>query len=212
MNGFYLPPGEEISPGDIFVDVPFPLLRFPLSFFRPRPDVRQQNREFSECLTPAQAPPREGEDSPRGSLLIKTAMLLSHGCEVDNLLRKQSQERRHWLAAPIESFVGRSADLQRRVREGNQHNKFYLPGVKYLGDGEHFVDLRRITPINIPYFQQARKLCSLTETAQRALQSHLGVFFSGLALYLQPIACPTCGTEIDPAQFLVPSGEEETDD
>jgi hypothetical protein len=210
MTDFYQPPGGEISPGDVFVGLPFSLLRFPLAYFRLRRKLTEDTA-IAELLTPDKAPPKEG-DSPKTTLLPRSAMLLSHGCEVEKLLNKQSLDRRYWLAAPIEPFARCKPETQQRIRESRQPNKFYLPRGEYIGTEENFVDLRRIAPINIPYFQQAEKLCSLTEPARLALQSHLGVFFSGLALYVQPIECPQCGHDIDPKRFLVETIEDENED
>jgi hypothetical protein len=90
------------------------------------------------------------------------------------------------------------------------------PGEKIFDNVEHYVDLRKITPINTPYFFEAsnseKKLCSLTLDAIAAPHGHLGLFFSGLVLYVQPVPCPVCNTPIDLKSFVIPSPEgEETD-
>jgi hypothetical protein len=77
-----------------------------------------------------------------------------------------------------------------------------------FGDLPQFIDLRQITPITVPYFQEGSKVASLSKTAILAMQAHLGMFFSGLVVYVQPIPCPKCNHPIDPAEFVTASAEE----
>jgi hypothetical protein len=135
-------------------------------------------------------------------------MLLSHGCEVDRVLRREPPDRRHWLAAPIHSLRECGERTQQRTRDRTQPNRFYLPPSPYTENEERCVDLRKITPINAQYFRDSVRVCSLKTEPQKALFAHLGVFFSGYALYITPIACPTCTTEIDASRFRVESGDE----
>ncbi len=206
MPEFYTSPGQFIEPGDVFSGIPFPSLRYPLEFFRPR--LKPKELGTADIFNPQRSAPKSG-DSPRSTLELKRVMFLSHGCEVERVERFRAFDRRFWLAAPVVALDQGSAELQQRTREGKQPNKFHLPPGEYLGQQEFFVDLRKITPINCRYFLEGQRLCSLTDAARLALQSQLGVFFSGLALYVQPIACPQCGLEIDPTQFLIDSGAEE---
>jgi hypothetical protein len=211
MDAFYSAPGSQLEPGDIFLDIPFPALRHPLEFFRPSPKDQKSANIFR---LEDNVLPKSG-DTARGPFQKQTLVLLSHGCELDGVKRdveakKTELGRRYWLAAPVRSFENlTSDDMKGRTRNGNQPNKFYLPANALNGGVEHFVDLRKITPINAPYFLEAEKSCSLTKTAVLALQSHIGLFFSGLVLYVQPISCPGCGVSIDPTNFVVPSRDEE---
>ncbi|MGB6876097.1 MAG: hypothetical protein WBD87_08680 [Candidatus Acidiferrales bacterium] len=214
MDGFYEPPGLKFEPGDIFFSIPFLALKYPLTFFRPRP----REEGLADIFTPAQANPKD-TDTAKGSLQHRSVILLSHGCELDGVQRdveaKQATlERRYWLAAPVQPLSAvTSADLKERTRNGQQPTRFYLPPDQALADAEHYADLRRITPINVPYFLEANKAgnrkLTLTEPARLALQSHIGMFFSGLALYVQPVPCPHCGREVDPTLFKVPSTDDE---
>jgi hypothetical protein len=214
MDGFYLPPGARLEPGDIFFGVPFPALRYPLEYFRP--NIKKP--KTADMFSPEDCPPKDG-DTARGAFQLKTVMLLSHGCELDGVARdvqsgKTQFEKRYWLVAPILQLSnGTTQKMQERIRASQQYNKFYLPAaVGVLGNEEYYVELRKITPVNVPYIMSAEKNASLTKAATLALHSHLGVFFSGLVLYRQPIHCPTCSTAIDPTQFLIPSSDEEESD
>jgi hypothetical protein len=223
MDGFYLPPGPNFEPGDLFSDLPFPALRHPLEYFRPN----TKNPKIAEIFNRNICPPKAG-DTARGAFTPRTLMLLSHGCELDGVKRdvvakKTSSDKRYWLAAPVLPLSEcTSENMRQRTREARQPNKFYLPADdNFLGNAEHFVDLRKITPITVPYFLEAventkdqggRKIASLTEDARLALQAHLGLFFAGLVLYVQPVACPHCSGPVDPKNFVVPSTDEEEQD
>lgn len=213
MADFYLSPGDRLEPGDIFVEVPFPALRYPLEYFRPS----TKTPKSADIFTPDDCKPKDG-DTARGPFQLRVVMLLSHGCELDGVERdvtakKTEKGRRYWLVAPVQRLLnGTTPRMQERTRAGQQYNKFYLPAVEMLQNEESYVDLRKITPVNAPYIATAKKIASLTKPATLALQAHIGLFFSGLVLYVQPIQCPMCATEIDPTTFLVPSSNEEEPD
>ncbi len=216
MEGFYLPPGPRLEPGDVFLDVPFPALKYPLEYFRP--SAKRQGT--ADIFEKGVAPPKSG-DTARGPFQERVVMLLSHGCELDAVKRdvlaeKTKWEKRYWLAAPVQPLAECVEKMQERTRKSQQPNKFYLPAEEFLGGVEHYVDLRKITPINAPYFLEAtedrRRICSLTADAIAALHAHLGLFFSGLVLYVQPVPCPACNTPIDPRTFVIPSPEGEEPD
>ena len=213
MDGFYLPPGARLEPGDIFIEVPFPALRHPLEYFRPN----TKKPKTADIFSPADCPPKDG-DTARGTFQLRVVMLLSHGCELDGVERdvtakKTEMGRRYWLVAPIQRLLnGTTPQMQERTRAGQQYNKFYLPAVDILGNEEFYVDLRKITPVNAPYVVTAKKVASLTKPAALALQAHIGLFFSGLVLYVQPIQCPTCNTPLEPTNFLVSSSDEDEPD
>src|SRR6202046_2386403 len=102
MEGFYLPPGPQLEPGDVFSDVPFPALRYPLEYFRPSTKKTSTAEIFNQDI----APPKSG-DTARGPFQNRLVMLLSHGCELDAVKRgvegkKTEWERRYWLAEPIQ--------------------------------------------------------------------------------------------------------------
>jgi hypothetical protein len=211
MDGFYSTPGTRLEPGDIFLDIPFPALKHPLEFFRPSP----KDPKAASIFRPEDKVSPKSGDTARGAFQQSRVILLSHGCELDGVKRdveakKTEWDRRYWLGAPVRDFAVLTAEaLKDRTRNGTQANKFHLPAHELNGGVEYFVDLRKITPINAPYFLGAKKVSSLTSAAMLALQAHIGLFFSGLILYVQPIPCPACGATIDPARFVTPSTDEE---
>jgi len=201
-DAFYTPPGEILEQGDVFLEVPFPVSKFPLQFFRPSIKQKGMAQLYSaDDPEPVDAKPG---DSLKGTFEFKTVMLLSHGCEVEQVERDDATERRAWLAAPLAPLGECSETTQKRTRDNRQPNKFYLRPSQY-GVGEWYVDLRKSTPVQCRYFYSAKKLFSLTAIARAALWSSLGIFFSGLALYHGPISCPKCQCEIDGSKFVVKS-------
>jgi hypothetical protein len=103
--------------------------------------------------------------------------------------------------------------MTERTMQGKQPNKFLLPPSgpheeSPFGNAAQYVDLRQITPITVPYFFAGTKIASLSKPAILAMQAHLGMFFSGLVIYVQPIPCPRCGERIDPKLFVADSVEE----
>lgn len=205
---YYTSPGSEIEPGDVFLDIPFPALKHPLTLFR----INVKEDSKTAFVFSLEETSVHSGDSPRCSLELRTVMLLSHGCEVERVTRGEDPTKRHWLAAPILPLSACKEEMRTRVREGRQPNRFYLPGGSFNSGEEMQVDLRKITPINCQYFLEAeeasKRVTSLTGTARLELHSQLGVFFSGLALYIQAIPCPECGALIDPSQFRIDSDYE----
>jgi len=214
---FYLPPGHTIEPGDIFSDIPFPSLKHPLEWFRASPNRRGQSNAtiFSEARGDR---PQPG-DTARGAFTKRQVVLLSWECEIAAVFRDHKEhgihlEDRYWLAAPVKPVSQLSPKMAERTAQQRQPNKFLLPpgtpesGPSPFGRDPQYIDLRQITPITVPYFTQGRKIGSLSRPAILAMQAHIGMFFSGLVIYVQPIACPNCAQLIDPTQFVVDSGDE----
>jgi hypothetical protein len=206
---FYTSPGSTYEPGDIFSGVPFPALKYPLEFFRASPNRR--GAQGAATLFPSTHPHQDG-DTARGAFSKRTVILLSHGCELDSVDRdvergKTSHDKRYWLAAPVLPLKACGPKIQEATAKGIHPNKFLLPPSGPFEEPQ-FADLRKITPITVPYFHDAQKLAGLSQTAVVALQAHLGLFFSRYVIYVQPIACPSCGETIDPKAFIAPTVED----
>lgn len=206
---FYVSPGSTFEPGDIFSDVPFPALKHPLEFFRASPNPRVGH---ANATLFAGTHPHQPGDTARGAFTVRTVILLSHGCEIDSVDRdvkqqKTSYDKRYWLAAPILPLKDCGSKIQEATAKGIQPNKFLLPPAGPFTE-PHFADLRKITPITVPYFHAAKKLASLSEKAAVAMQAHLGLFFSRFVIYVQPISCPHCGKSVDPKAFIAASTDE----
>lgn len=216
MEGpFYLPPGESFEPGDIFSEIHFPALKHPLEFFRASPNPK--NKGGATLFVAAEGHEPQAGDTAKGALTKRTVILLNWECEIDAVFRDNknhgiSLDRRYWLAAPVKPLSGLGERMRDRTLQGKQPNKFLLPPSPAenspFGDAGQFVDFRLITPITVPYFLQATKIGSLSKPAILSMQAHLGMFFSGLVIYVQPISCPHCNESIDPTLFVASSVEE----
>jgi hypothetical protein len=201
---------EELCPGDIFPAIPFPLLRYPLKSYRPDEKAKRDNK--------VQVFAADGKHKPGDIAHCAyhplSVMLLSHGCEIDKTLAPEKSQKLHLLVAPVEELNGKvSPEFEQRVREGRQPNRLYLPKSPLLGNTEHCVDLRRILPVPSQYLLDAKddRLATLNVNAKYDLSAQIGIFFSGLAIYLQDIECPNCGIEINAKDFLVSSDEGDDD-
>jgi len=213
---FYTPPGPRFEPGDIFSDIPFPALKYPLEFFRASPNAK--NKGGATLFVAADGHQQQAGDTARGAFTKRTVVLLSWECEIDAVFRDQEEhgisfDRRYWLAAPVKPISDLRPKMKTRTAEGRQPNKFLLPpdgpdSNGPFGNAAHFVDLRHITPITVPYFVAATKIGSLSKPAILSMQAHLGMFFSGLVIYVQPIPCPNCKESIDPTLFIADSIDE----
>ncbi len=213
---FYIPPGPRFEPGDIFADIPFPALKYPLEFFRASPNPK--NKGGASVFAAAEGNVPQAGDTARGAFTKRPVILLSWECEIDAVFRDEKEvgtrlDRRYWLAAPVKPISDLGAMMSARTAEGTQPNKFLLPpdgpdSSGPFGSAAQFVDFRQITPITVPYFIGAKKTGSLSKTAILAMQAHIGLFFSGLVIYVQPIPCPKCGENIDPTAFVASSVDE----
>jgi hypothetical protein len=213
---FYLSPGPRFEPGDIFSDIPFPALKYPLEFFRASPNPK--NKGGASVFAAAEGQVPQAGDTARGAFTKRIVILLSWECEIDAVFRDEKEvgtrlDRRYWLAAPVKPISDLGPKMSARTAEGTQPNKFLLPpdgpnSTGPFGNAAQFVDLRQITPITVPYFTEGKKIGSISKTAILAMQAHIGMFFSGLVIYVQPIPCPKCGENIDPTMFVTSSADE----
>jgi len=213
---FYLPPGQRFEPGDIFTDIPFPALKHPLEFFRASPN--NKNKGGATVFAAADGHKPQAGDTARGAFTKRTVILLSWECEIDSVFRDVEGgftkfDKRYWLTAPVKPISDLGPKMSARTAEGTQPNKFLLPpdgpdSTGPFGNAAQFVDLRQITPITVPYFLEGKKIGSISKTAILAMQAHIGMFFSGLVIYVQPIRCPNCAENIDPTMFVTSSADE----
>jgi len=174
QDEFYAPPGQQLEPGDVFLRAPFPLLKYPLTYWR----MRANDPQTASLHGLDHGSPQPGTDSPKSSIELRKVMLVSHGCEVDRIHKlNEPTNKRYWLVAPVLPLANSGPKTQQRTRERNNPSKFYLPPSEYSADQELYVDLRRITPVNCQYLLDSVRLHALTPSAQKALFAHWGLLF-----------------------------------
>jgi hypothetical protein len=211
-----IPPGTDMDPGDIFLDMLFPTMKWP-----PTPLRAYPKHEVPKMGVP-HLPVNETELKPGDIIKVgvsrRTIMLISDGCEIESTLRHNinSVDRRHWLAAPLDkvSVITESKQLD-RLRKGTQPNKLFIPADERLGGEEMFVDLRRITPVNCAYFlsgdeHKSRAICTLGPKYKNDLKAKILEFFTGLAI-LSFFECPNCHEAIDTKDLIIPYEDQQSE-
>ncbi len=210
-DGILISPGSRLDPGDVFLDIPFPTMKWPLEAFRLYP--KHAVEKMGTPYLPVNSTELKGGDIVKVGVSRKAVMLVSDGCAIDRILdyHRDSSHKRHWLVAPLDKVsTPGEVKQQDKLRQGLQPNKFYLGADHRLGDEEWFADLRRITPINCAYFfevqdQQVRSraVCTVAPKFKDDLRAKLLEFFTGLAL-LSYFECPNCHEAIDSKDLLIP--------
>ncbi len=117
-DAYIIPPGSTYEPGDVFEAVPFPNLRHPFKRYRLNTKPKEKNRpEIFDSV--------EGDDKP-GDIIHSTferkfVMLLSHGCEIDKVLKLGADPtRRHWSCAPVEPFAENATNANDQALEAKK--------------------------------------------------------------------------------------------
>jgi hypothetical protein len=177
----YAHPTAQLSPGDIFPEIPFavsiapirvarhsgwnpPAGRGPADFRRiftlPQDQVALPN---SELLT------NQGEET-LGHTRMGKALFLTWGSQVESTLRIIDHQgrtgKRTWLAAPIYELgvvpersteedpdTGEQVPLRDLIRRGKARDLFYLPPFPNRpANEEHYAELRKITSVGVQFF------------------------------------------------------------
>ncbi len=198
---FASPDAIRLEQGDVFEELPFPTIKYPLRLHR-------QSRDGGCTVHDAAQLTDKSKGSPSCGISHQQGILLSHGCEIDGTGHRNGLERESWLAAPVKPLAACGEKKQERVRTGTQPNAMYLPPSQFNQMQEWYVDFQGTSLIACRYFDEVKRLYALTEDGRADLWGRLGIFFSGLYLYQHPINCPGCGVEIDARKFLVESWTE----
>jgi hypothetical protein len=204
---FLVSPGALMDSGDIFLEIPFPNMKWPLEAMRPYP--KHKIESMGVPYLPVNETALGKDDIVKVTVQRRTIMLLSHGCEVDKIIEYpfDSLKKHHWLCAPIDPLSKCAPDQKLRVLAGTQPNKFYIPADKRISNEEMVVDLRRITPINCTYLiddkKHNRAVCSIGQKYKDDLKAKLLEFFCRIAL-LSHFECPNCKEAIDIRDLIIP--------
>lgn len=177
----YAHPSALLSPGDIFLEIPFSVGIAPLKVARRsgwNPPAGRGPADFRRIFTLPQdradlqnnmLSAAQGEDALAHTRVTK-ALFLTWGSEVESTLRTISRQgrigNRTWLAAPIYALdqipeastevdpdSGERVPLRQLIRAGKARDAFYLPPFPgHPSTEEHYAELRKITSIGVQYF------------------------------------------------------------
>jgi hypothetical protein len=223
----YAHPTTLLSPGDIFPSLPFNVLTSPIRIARRHaynPPAGRGPAEFRRIYTfpndvaqlqgGVQIETQQGEETLATTRVVK-GMLLTWGSQIEadeRTIENQGRVgRRGWLAAPIFRVLDVPANameedplthtripLRDLIRQNKCRDNFYLPPFPGAQDGdEHYVELRKITPIGVQFFLDARavRIATLTLDSLNELFSALMWSLTRAELFFRPVACE-CGREV----------------
>ncbi|HXC34215.1 MAG TPA: hypothetical protein VNZ56_17190 [Verrucomicrobiae bacterium] len=222
---FYAHPTEEISPGDIFPEIPFSVTLAPTKVARQsgwNPPAGRGPAEFRRIFTlprdqaelaNSQLRTQQGEDV-LANMRFGKALFVTWGSEVESTLRRVGEHagrvgKRSWLAVPIFSLADipeanteedpdthERVPLRQLIRSGKARDDFYLPPFPGQQE-EHYAELRKITSVGIQYFMDARaeRSATLTPESLNAMYSHLLWSLTRAELFFRPVRCE-CGREV----------------
>jgi hypothetical protein len=159
-------PGDELSQGDLFEEVPSVVVHDLLFMVksadnafhleRERPASRRDDRTYPANAEEARAP----------------GIVLSHDCEIDKQTRKTIVH-----VALVRPLDGVPEEHREGFRRNQRHRAFYLPPNGFL-DGENYADLRRITVLRADTLLELTKRASMNEDGRRMLREQVFRFFT----------------------------------
>jgi len=224
---FYARPTPLVSPGDIFPGIPTSGMYAPLRILRksklnpPRKFGPQDLRRVFIIPDEAGLVPdlrletKQGEEGIAATR-VGPVVFLSWGSQVEaderDIATAQRPKGKVWLAAPVFSMMDipeqamiedpethERINIRAVVRANQSHNYFYLPPLPTRETGgEQYVDFRKIQPIGISFFRDAKasRVATLTEESLNLLFSRLMWFFTRAEYFFRPIACGHCGEPV----------------
>lgn len=220
---FYAHPTPQVSPGDIFPEIPISASVHPLRILRKsklNPPAKFGPQDLRRVFTIPDDQTlvqdlhligKQGEEAIV-TTRMRPAMFLSWGSQVEADERDASQAKKTsgkaWLAAPIYSLgdipeqaviqdpeTHEEINVRDVVRTNRSHNYFYLPPFPSSEGAEHYVDFRKIQPVAMSFFTAtaSARLVTLTEDSLNLLFSRLMWFFTRAEYFFQPLKCGNCG-------------------
>ncbi len=216
---FYENAGSLISPGDIFDELPYHRVPKPLmvarkpAFSLPKSyRIAGELREVFEVgkhtpLTPLNFNP-PGEEILSNAKMAK-AIFLTWGSEVEDDERRGKLHKKDWLIAPVfplwdlenyrapESGGADQVSLADAIRACKSPRYFPLMPFPNGNRGDYYVDFRKICPLAASHFTGLRRHWRLAPKALNGFYHQLMWFFTRKRIFLEPVRCDTCGSEVD---------------
>jgi len=224
---FYAHPTALLSPGDVFPRLPFSITTAPLRVARLsgwNPPAGREPAEFRKIFTLPQDAQRlsnlrietQQREDTLASTRVTMGMLLTWGSQIEaDQVRVETQGRvgkLAWLAAPIYRLLDVPADVREQdpethmlvplrdlVRGGKCRDYFYLPPFpNRSAEGDHYVELRKITPVGMQFFvdSRAERIATLTEQSLGDLFTTMMWSLTRAELFFRPVTCPRCAEQV----------------
>jgi hypothetical protein len=222
---FYAHITADISPGDIFCDIPFSVVVAPTRVARQsgwNPPAGRGPVDFRRIftiprdqtdLTNPQLNTQQGEEVLANARFGK-ALFLTWGSQVESTMRRISDSdgrvrKLSWLAAPIYSLnsipeanteedpeTHERVPLRVLIRSGKARDVFYLPPFPGQSE-EHYAELRKINSVGVQYFLdgQATRIATLTTESLNAMYSQLLWSLTRAELFFRSVRCE-CGRDV----------------
>lgn len=140
--------------------------------------VLKGNREAWEILPYGGTSPASGKipDFKGGEKIpafcqVSRAILLTHGCDIDNDLK-------HRLVALVRPLAPVAPEVQAVIRENRNFSFMHLPADASRNIDESYIDFRRITCITPELLQQGTRLASLSDPGVQAIHERLFRFLT----------------------------------
>lgn len=211
MPGFYRPPPELLSQGDIIEKVPWGLIEAPITLCRPDNNILQGKSRHSTAdpwhMPGAPKPWARAGNPPERIHAIGwdgRAMVLWHDCQIskaENQDRNRPEKEFAGVAPilPLSKLQAKNSEdlaiLQAGIRNGANHSYFFLPAVETdaLSLPDSYVNFRYVWSIR----QSAltRRPLSLEVDQLMSLYGSLFTFLTRFRLDVDP-RCPSCNTRV----------------
>jgi hypothetical protein len=218
---FYTRSGGRISPGDIFDSLPHARVPKPLRIARKvtvglppkvQAKITGELREvFSVTIPEIQA---GFEFSDQGEEILSRAKLsraifMTWGSEVDADTNSQKLDSKDWLIAPLfplKNHVGKilkipnsgeTIDFAEAIRTGKSARYFPLRPIPGDAEESYFVDFKKICTVAASHCIDLKRTWQLAPAALNDFYSHLLWFFTRKRIFFSPVACRSCGREVD---------------
>lgn len=105
---------------------------------------------------------------------VGSAILLSHGCEID-------KDKKHRIIVLVRTMANLQDEEKGHIRNHGRRACFYLPN-SGTDIPEGYVDFRRVSTVSLEWLESKKRLKTLTEPARRRLLVAYFHFLSRIAL------------------------------
>jgi len=177
LDPLYSSPLPELTPGDIFVNLPSIYLRSAeITFLRRRTGPKGPLADLYILGDEDRAPKKPfnpNDDEVMAHVQLAQAILLTHGCEIDNRPKAALSVA---IVRPIKSVP--TGDAKEKIRSGENLSYLYLPENDYPTLEQSYVDFSRISALKPEALPLDPRILSASPELLRALYIGLLRYFT----------------------------------